>query len=174
MIYVANIADIASMPVQGGMMVEATAKAPLSGLPIPNKDQRDVEELYEAIRKGRAKLVGPDGEVRLLPGSLYSFLVELIGLLNEGHCVYIVQNDAKLTTVQAAAMLGVSRQFLVNLLEKDEIPYHMVGTHRRIYAKDLLQYKAKRDGQRRKALDELVDAEVDQGLYDKVPPLNED
>jgi excisionase family DNA binding protein len=38
--------------------------------------------------------------------------------------------------VKAVAMLAVSRQFLVNLLEKGEIPYHMVGTHRRIYALD--------------------------------------
>jgi excisionase family DNA binding protein len=154
--------------------MEETAKVERSPLPPSIKDQRDVEELYEAIRKGKAKLVGPDGEVRLLPGSLYSFLVELIGLLNAGQCIYIVQNQAKLTTVEAATMLGVSRQFLVNVLERDEIPYHLVGTHRRIYAQDLLQYKAKRDGQRRKALDELVEAEVDQGLYDKVPPLNED
>ena len=150
------------------------ANTSLNRLPLSNTNQRDVEQLYEAIRKGKAKLIGPDGEVRLLPGSLYSFLVELIGLLNEGRCVYIVRNEAKLTTVEAATMLGVSRQFLVNLLEKNEVPYHMVGTHRRIYADDLFQYKAKRDGQRRKALDDLVEAEVDQGLYDKVPPLNED
>ncbi len=33
-------------------------------------------------------------------------------------------------------MLGVSRQFLIKLLERDEIPHHMVGTHRRIYVRD--------------------------------------
>ena len=159
---------------RGALEMEATAKVEMSPVPLSSKDQRDIEDLYEAIRKGKAKLVGPDGEVKVLPVSLYSFLVELIGLLNAGQCVYIVQNEAKLTTVEAATMLGVSRQFLVNLLEKDEIPYHLVGTHRRIYAHDLLRYKAKRDGQRRKALDELVEVEVNQGLYDKVPPLNED
>ena len=141
---------------------------------ISEQDQRDVQQLYEAIRRGKAKLVGPAGEIKVLPESLYSFLVELIGLLNEGHCVYIVQNQAKLTTVEAATMLGVSRQFLVNLLEKGEIPYHMVGTHRRIYAHDLLQYKAKRDGNRRRVLADLVEAELNEGLYEKIPPLNED
>ena len=106
---------------------------------ISEEDQQEVKKLYEAIRRGRAKLVSPSGEARPLPASLYSFLVELIGLLNEGKSVYIIQNQAKLTTVEAAAMIGVSRQFLVNLLEKNEIPYHMVGTHRRIYAQDLVQ-----------------------------------
>jgi len=131
-------------------------------------------KLYEAMRRGKAKLVGPDGEVKHLPESLCSFLIELIGLLNEGKCVYIVQNQSKLTTVEAAAMLGVSRQFLVSLLEKGEIPFHMVGTHRRIYAQDLAQYKAKRDGRRRSMLKDLVEAELSEGVYDKIPPLHED
>jgi len=120
---------------------------------ISQKDQQEIKQLYEAIRRGKAKLVGPNGEARPLPDSLYSFLVELIGLLNEGKSVYIIQNQAKLTTVEAAAMIGVSRQFLVNLLETNEIPYHMVGTHRRIYAQDLVQYKAKRDENRKKVLE---------------------
>src|ERR1043166_9009603 len=92
-------------------------------VPISDKDRREIEQLYDAFRRGKAKLVGPNGEARLLPNSLYSFLVELIGLLNEGKSVMIVQNQAKLTTMEAASLLGVSRQFLVNLLEKGEIPY---------------------------------------------------
>lgn len=147
--------------------MQATGNQPL---PFSAQDQRDVQKLYEAIRCGKAKLVGPDGEIKVLPDSLNSFLVELIGFLNAGHCVYIVQNQATLTTIEAATMLGVSRQFLVNLLAKGEIPCHMVGTHRRIYAQDLLQYKAKRDGVRRGTLKDLVQAELEAGLYDKVPP----
>jgi len=46
----------------------------------------------------------------------------------------------------------------------------MVGTHRRIYVGDLLAYKAKRDSNRRKILDELTRAEADDGLYDLEPP----
>jgi hypothetical protein len=71
-------------------------------------------------RRGKAKLVGADGQARLLPDSLYSFLVEVIGLLNEGKSAYIVQNQAKLTTVEAAAMLGVSRQFLVTFWKREK------------------------------------------------------
>jgi excisionase family DNA binding protein len=138
-------------------------------VPISENDRKEVEQLYEAIRRGKAKLVSPDGEARVLPDSLHSFLVELIGLLNEGKSVYVFQNQAKLTTIEAAAMLGVSRQFLVNLLSKNEIPYHKVGTHRRIYAQDLLSYKAKRDEQRHRVLRELAQAEAKSGLYDRIP-----
>lgn len=67
-------------------------------------------------------------------------------------------------------MLGVSRQFLIKLLERGDIPHHLVGTHRRIYVRDLLAYKAKRDSNRRKVLDDLTRAEAEDGLYDLEPP----
>ena len=138
-------------------------------VPVSENDRRDIEELYTAFRRGNAKLISPDGESRSLPGSLYSFLAELIGLLNEGKSVMLVQNHAKLTTMEAANMLGMSRQFLVNLLEKGDIPYHMVGTHRRIYAQDLFQYKSVRDAGRHKLLRDLAVAEAEEGIYDAAP-----
>jgi excisionase family DNA binding protein len=63
----------------------------------------------------------------------------------------------------------VSRQFLVNILEEGKIPYHLVGTHRRIYAQDLLAYKSKRDQNRRTALRDLANKEAAEGLYDRIP-----
>jgi len=148
-----------------GQTIEKT-----SPLPISDQDQQDIEKLYSALKKGKAKLVGLDGESRPLPDSLYAFLVDLIGSLQQGKCVYILQNQARLTTAEAAGMIGVSRQFLVNLLESGEIPYHKVGTHRRIYVQDLMKYKAKRDDKRKKIVRALVVAEVDEGLYNRVPP----
>src|SRR5256885_359396 len=62
-------------------------------VPISDIDRKEIEQLYEAFRKGKAKLVSPSGETRLLPESLSSFLVELIGLLNEGKSLMIVQNQ---------------------------------------------------------------------------------
>lgn len=146
-------------------------KGTVPAVPISDTDRKEIEQLYQAIRQGTAKLVGPDGESRLLPDSLHSFLVELIAMLNAGRSVYIVQTQAKLTTIEAAAMLGVSRQFLVNLLEKGDIPHHMVGTHRRIYAQDLFKYKAKRDDHRHKKIKDLAETEVAQGVYDKIPAI---
>lgn len=148
------------------MLRKEEAQVPLA---ISDADQRQVLELYQKIQRSRAKLVGPDGKTQSLPVSLYEFLVKLIADLCEGQSVAIIQNDAQLTTVEAARMLGVSRQFLVKLLEGDEIPFHMVGTHRRIYVRDVLAYKAKRDSKRRQVLDELTRAEAEDGLYDLEP-----
>ena len=88
---------------------EESKPAPLA---IPESDQKDIEKLYSAIQKSRAKLVGPDGRNRKLPVSLYKFLLQLIADLQEGKSVSIIQNGAKLTTVEAASLLGVSRQFV--------------------------------------------------------------
>jgi excisionase family DNA binding protein len=141
-----------------------------SPLAISARDQKQVGDLYQKIQRSPARLMGSDGTTQNLPTSLHEFLVNLISGLCEGQSVTIVQNDAQLTTVEAARLLGVSRQFLVKVLERDEIPHHMVGTHRRIYFRDLLAYKTKRDSRRLKILDELTRAEAEDGLYDLEPP----
>ena len=41
----------------------------------------------------------------------------------------------------------------------------MVGTHRRLYARDVLAYKSNRDAGRRKVLDDLASQEFEEGLY---------
>ena len=139
-------------------------------LAISETDQKQMLELYQKIQRSRAKLVGPDGKTQSLPVSLYDFLVKLIADLGDGQSVALVQNDAQLTTVEGARMLGVSRQFLFGLLERGDMLHHMVGTHRRIYVRDLLAYKAKRDSNRRQILDDLTRAEAEDGLYDLEPP----
>jgi excisionase family DNA binding protein len=137
---------------------------------LSEADQRQVAELYQKIQRSRAKLIGPDGKTQSLPVSLNEFLVRLIAGLCEGQSVAIVQNDAQLTTVEAARMLGVSRQFLIGQLEKNTIRFHMVGSHRRLYVRDVLAYKLQRDGKRRRILEDLTRAEAEEGLYDREPP----
>lgn len=146
-----------------------TGEAVAAVVPISNKDQREIQDIYQKLRTADAKLVGPDGKTQVLPNTLYSFLCTLLADLKAGHSVTILQSNADLTTVEASKLLGVSRQFLIGLLGKNEIPYHMVGTHRRLYARDVLAYKAKRDTARRKTLDDLARAEYEEGIYDRVP-----
>jgi excisionase family DNA binding protein len=78
----------------------------------------------------------------------------------------LVPEDETFTTQAAANYLGVSRQHLVDLMDRQEIPHHKVGTHRRVTFKDLLAYERKRDKNRREALDKLATDVNDAGLYD--------
>jgi excisionase family DNA binding protein len=54
--------------------------------------------------------------------------------------VSVIPVMRELATQTAVGILGVSRPFLVGLIERGEIPFHKVGTHRRIYLKDVLDY----------------------------------
>jgi excisionase family DNA binding protein len=140
-----------------------------SDVVISPKDQREIMEMYERLREVQAKLVGPDGKTEILPNNVYSFLCRLLGDLKAGNSVTILQSKAELTTVETAQLLGMSRQFLVNLLSQGELPFHKIGTHRRLYARDVLAYKSKRDSSRRKILDDLSKAEYEDGTYDRLP-----
>jgi len=139
--------------------------AETSEISISDQDQREIHDLYSKLRAAEAKLVGPDGRAQTMPGSLYSFLCRLLADLKDGNSVTILQSEAALTTVEASKLLGVSRQFLIQEIDRKRIPHHMVGTHRRLYARDVLAYKSNRDAGRRKVLDDLALAEVEEGLY---------
>lgn len=138
-------------------------------LDISARERKEIVEIYTKLREAEAKLVGPDGKTEILPNNLYSFLLRLLADLHAGHSVTILQSRHELTTVEASKILGMSRQFLIQLLEKGEIPFHMVGTHRRLYVRDVVAYKAKRDTARRKTLDDLARHEFAKGDYDKIP-----
>jgi excisionase family DNA binding protein len=136
---------------------------------ISLKEQKEIIDIYLKLREAEAKLIGPDGKTEILPNNVYSFLLRLLADLKAGHSVTILQSRHELTTVEASKILGVSRQFLIKLLEKGEIPFHLVGTHRRIFVRDMLAYKSKRDTARRRTLDDLAKTEFAKGDYNKIP-----
>jgi excisionase family DNA binding protein len=88
--------------------------------------------------------------------------------LQSGNAISIVPEHRQLTTQRAANILGVSRPFLVGLVEAGKIPFHMVGRHRRIYLSDLLDYKRRRDAARHEAINNMARSEMEAGTYDKV------
>ena len=69
-----------------------------------------------------------------------------------------------LTTQQAASMLNVSRPYLIKLLDAEEIPHQMAGTHRRIPLRDLRSYRLNQTKASVAALDELVSQAEEMGI----------
>ena len=150
-------------------MSTATAAEPiLSRVDIQEHEKLEFQELYKrAVLAGSAaQLISPTNEVRKIPSAVYELLVQILKDLSEGASVAILQERSGLTTVQASKLLGTSRQFFVNLLESGELPFHKVGTHRRVFIKDLMAYKERRNRSRRAVLSEMVKSESD--LYDTI------
>ncbi|MEV0360382.1 excisionase family DNA-binding protein [Nocardia sp. NPDC050697] len=88
-------------------------------------------------------------------------VVDLVGFVlaqaAEGRGVSIVPSHAELTTQQAADILNVSRPHLIGLLENGEIPFRLVGSHRRVRFEDLTEYRRRSEAIGRAAADELSD-----------------
>lgn len=108
-------------------------------------------------------LAGDDALV--VPREAAVLLAKILGFLAHGEGVNVMPESAELTTQQAAEFLNVSRPYLIKLLESGEIPFRMVGTHRRVRFQDLHEYKTRDDLARRRAADELTELTQELGLY---------
>jgi excisionase family DNA binding protein len=141
------------------------ASAPVS---IPETQMAQVRDLRRLIQRREARLVGPDGREIAIPEPVHELLLLILNNLQAGNAISIVPEHRQLTTQRAANILGVSRPFLVRLVEDGEIPFHMVGSHRRIYLRDVLDYKRRRDAARHEAINDMARSEMEAGTYDSV------
>jgi excisionase family DNA binding protein len=118
-----------------------------------------------AARSAREALSEPSAQVVVrvgdrdvpLPEPAVVVLKETLGELAEGHSVRVLRDDREVTTQEAADILNLSRPHFVRLLEQGKLPFHMVGTHRRVLLADVLAYKAERSAKRDAAFRELAD-----------------
>jgi excisionase family DNA binding protein len=116
-------------------------------------------ELKEIMASGgqTAKLVSPTGHEVEIPASAFHALQLAAKGMALGQTILLVPQGQELTTKQAADLLHVSRPHLVRLLEKGEIGFHKVGTHRRVKIEDVLEYRDLRNRRRREELDRLTE-----------------
>jgi excisionase family DNA binding protein len=93
-------------------------------------------------------------------------LLAAVKILSRGDAIAIGAVHHRLTTTEAADLLGVSRQYLIRLIDRGELPHELVGRHRRLRLGDVLAYKSLRTIERQKALDELTRLDAELGAYD--------
>ena len=142
----------------------------LEPISLPKDEKEQVSELHKLLQKeGRALLIGKGGKpARELPDAVYGLLLEILSLMEQEKAISIVPYNQDLTTQQAADILRVSRPHLVKLVESRQIEFHRVGTHRRIYLRDLMKYKQLRDEARHAAVVRMANDAEESGLYDEV------
>ncbi len=137
-------------------------------------DQRIARTSFERLRKASQKLgqSGKSIEITLqhsheslrIPSKAISLLSTIISNMAAGKSMAIILSDTTIGTQEAAEYLGVSRPHIVRLVEKGEIPFSKVGTHRRIKLSELLAYQKKMKATRRKQLNFLAQQAQELGL----------
>lgn len=109
----------------------------------------------------------PEFEITL-PQPAVKMLVRLLAEMANGNSVSVVVNESELTTQQAADFLNISRPYLIKLVERGEIDFHMVNTHRRLKARDVISYRDREAERRNKLLDQMVAMEEELGIVDEL------
>jgi excisionase family DNA binding protein len=121
---------------------------------LPPRDEQaakvyDFLAAHEAARGERPApqyfLSGAEpGDQVALPAEIYDVVLKVVDAMRSGLAVAVAPLSQKLTTQQAADLLGVSRPTLVKLLDAGLLPYERVGSHRRLYLRDVLAFREER------------------------------
>lgn len=97
-----------------------------------------------------------------LPPVAQRAVEQLLTDLATGGVVHVLAEDRDLTTQDVADLLGLSRTFVVRLID-GKLPAHLAGSHRRVRAADAVAYAQERR-QRLAAVDAIADAESAAGV----------
>lgn len=131
---------------------------------MPKKSEvLQARKSFEALNKNSSKsyfvLGVQSGQQVPLTENALNYLLAILDEMAKGNALRVVPVQAELSTYEAAELLGVSRPFLIRLLEKGEIPFRVVGRHRRILCEELLAYKEHTQRRRAKAIAEIAAAD---------------
>jgi excisionase family DNA binding protein len=135
---------------------------------LPPKDARALELVHALLSDPYHDVVlTSHGDSAPLPSEVRQVLANVVEALRRGQAITLAPHAQRLTTQQAADLLGISRPTLVKLLETGKIPFEVPGRHRRIRLADLLAYQAVSSAERRQTLGKLTSDAQEMGLYDR-------
>jgi excisionase family DNA binding protein len=77
-----------------------------------------------------------------LPENLTDLLKEILIQTVQGNRVAVLPLQNELSSIEAAAQLNVSRQWLINEAEAGRIRMRKIGSHRRFLLRDVLEFAA--------------------------------
>ncbi|TCC56964.1 DNA-binding protein [Kribbella pittospori] len=104
-------------------------------------------------------LIGAEEHEQIeVPEAIHRVLVQAVAALMAGKAVTLSPTSQKLTTQQAADLLGVSRPTVVRLLDDNVVRSERIGNRRKVLLSDLLAY---RDARRQRQYQAIADTSVD-------------
>lgn len=129
----------------------------------PRSDDRATAAQVSRLAAGVSELVLrlPDGQEISLPRTLVQVLLASASELSEGHAVTVLASEVQLTPSEVGELLGLSRPFVVRLLDAGEMrsEYLPDSRHRVVALADVLEFQARRERRRqgRRRVAEAVD-----------------
>ncbi|WP_328407218.1 helix-turn-helix domain-containing protein [Nocardia sp. NBC_00403] len=152
-------------------MREDKALVPIGSSEI--QQARDVKALVERLvgsastSKTVDVVVGPNADQHVrMPAELAKLVMQVVDLVSRGCTITVGSIPNEVTTTTAAQMLRVSRPTLMKLIKDGKIASHKVGSHARLYSKDVLAYRRSQLAAQSKAFDELRALEDELGVID--------
>ena len=127
----------------------------------------------DGSRPVRLQVEGEEAASFTLPTGVFATLVKMLAEIGNGNAVTVVPVLAELTTTQAAHLLNVSRPHLIKLIDRGELNHKMVGTHRKLLARDVLTYQSNLYAAQGDALDAMAELDQGMGLYDERPAADD-
>ena len=96
-----------------------------------------------------------DGTCLTMPAHLATFVMNTIRATANGSALVTVSVPEELTTTTAAKELGISRPTLMKLIRAGEVASTKVGSHTRLRRRDVVEFRERRDAERRAAAREV-------------------
>jgi excisionase family DNA binding protein len=128
----------------------------LAAIFSPVKNDVSLHAIRMALGRGPVQLIDARGTVLVVPPLLHGALQYLVNILSRGQSVSIVPQVKDLSCNDASQLLGCSRPFVYKLLDEEILPFHYVGSHRRIAFEDVIAYRDSLSHNRQQHVSEIA------------------
>jgi excisionase family DNA binding protein len=138
------------------------------------KEQIAAMKSYNALAAALEELHSENPEIEIeetaekikIPLKALKLLAKILKATSQGQPISLVPIATEMTTQAAAELLGCSRPHFVKLLEEGNIPFTLVGRHRRVKFEDVMNYKKEMKSKQEKLLIDMMKSDEELGLYD--------
>ena len=131
--------------------------------PGPDDQERAAAVSRCVANVDRLAIVLPDGREIELPEALVSVLRATADELSAGHAVTVLASEVLLSPAEVGELLGLSRPFIVRLLDEGQLPAEHLpdSRHRVVRLADVLEFQARRERRRtgRRRIAEIAENE---------------